>query len=99
MEENLEDYVGGKISPSERRILMTKWCGEAWEITSRNSVVRGFEKCGLSTNVDGSENQEVHIEKIPDYQMPLDDDEFNKDYTLDDDVESDDGVGKDESGC
>ena len=76
---------------------MTKWCGEAWEITSRSPVVGGFEKCGLSTNVDGSENQEVHIEKIPDYQMPLDDDEFNED--LDDDVESDDGVWKDESGC
>ena len=61
MEENLEDYFGGKISASERRVLMTKWCGEAWESTSRSSVVRGFKKCGLSTNVDGSENQEVHI--------------------------------------
>ena len=71
MEENLEDYVGGKISASERRILMTKWRGKAWENISRSSVLRGFKKCGLSTDVDGSENQEVHIEKIPGYQMPL----------------------------
>ena len=84
-----------KESASERRILTTKWCGETWESISRSSVVSGFKKCGLSTNVDDSENQEVQIEKIPDYQMSLDDDEFNKEYTLDDDVESDDGDGED----
>ena len=60
---------------------------------SWNSVLRGFS--GLSTNVDGSENQEVHIQKIPGYQIPFDDDEFYEEYTLDDDVESDDGNGKD----
>ena len=37
------------------------------------------------------ENQELHIEKIPDYQLPLDDDELNKEYTWDDSTESDDG--------
>ena len=74
---------------------MTKACGEAWESISRSSVVRGFNKCVLSTNMDVSKNQEVHIDKIPDYQMPLDDDEFNKEYTLDDDVESNDGDGED----
>ena len=64
MEENLEDYVGSKIV-SERCILMTKSCGKAWESISRSSVVREFKKCGISTNVDGSKNEEVHIEKIP----------------------------------
>ena len=54
-------------------------------------MVRGFKNCGLSTNVNGSENQEVHIEKIPNYQMPLDDDEFNEEYTSDDGVKGDDG--------
>ena len=47
----------------------------------RGSVVRGFKKCGLSTIVDGSKSQEVHIKKIPDYQMPLDDDKFNEKYS------------------
>ena len=37
------------------------------------------------------ENQEIHIEKIPDYQMPLNDHKSNKEYTLDDGTESDDG--------
>ena len=73
MEESLEDYVSGIISASQKRILLTKWCGEAWESISRSSIVRGFKKFGLSTNVDSSDNQEVHVEKIPDYQMPLND--------------------------
>ena len=44
MKENLENYVGGKISASETCILMTKWCGEAWESISRSSVVKGLKK-------------------------------------------------------
>ena len=44
----------------------------------RNSVPRGFKKYGLSTNVDGFENQKVLIEKIPDYQMILANDKLNK---------------------
>ena len=40
----VENYVGGKISASETCILMTKWCGEAWESISRSSVVKGFKK-------------------------------------------------------
>ena len=42
--------------------------------------------------------QEVHIEKLPDDQMPFDDDELNEEYTLDDndhDIESDNGDGDD----
>ena len=89
-----ENYVGDKISTSERRILMTTWSDEAWESIDRSSVERGFKKCGLSTNVDGSENPEVYIEKIPDYQIPLDDDEFNEEYTFDDDVEGEMVMGK-----
>ena len=87
MEENLEDYVGSKIV-SERCILMTKSCGKAWESISRSSVVREFKKCGISTNVDGSKNEEVHIEKIPklsnalrwQIQQKEDDDGDGEDY-------------------
>ena len=43
MKENFEDYVGSKISASKRQILITKWCGEAWESKSRNSVVMWSE--------------------------------------------------------
>ena len=43
MKDNFEDYVGSKISASERQILITKWCGEAWESESRNSIVMWSE--------------------------------------------------------
>ena len=63
---------------------MTKSCDEAWESIIKNLVAKGFKKYGLSTNVDGSKNQEVHIEKIPGYQIILGDHEPNEEYTLDD---------------
>ena len=44
----------------------------------RLQVVRALNKCGLRTKVDGSENQEVYIEKIPHYNMRLNDEEFNE---------------------
>ena len=62
IQENLEDYVGVKVSASKRCIFMRKWCGKAWDSISRSSVLRGFKKCGLSTDVDGFKNQEVHTE-------------------------------------
>ena len=76
---------------------MTKWCGKAWERKSRSSVVNEFKKCGLNISVGGSENQEVNIEKIPSYQIPLDDDELKEEYTLHDDGDGDDYV-ENESG-
>ena len=64
------------------------------ESISRNSVVREFKKYSLNTNEEKrKKRKEVHFEKIPDYQMPLD-----EEYTLDNDghdVESDEGDGDD----
>ena len=33
-------------------------------------VVRSFKKCGISLPLDESENGEVHIESVEDYQFP-----------------------------
>ena len=30
LDKNLDQYVNGKINASQRRVLMTKWVGEAW---------------------------------------------------------------------
>ena len=45
LEENLQRYTEGKISASERRVLVTKWVGKAWtEVGSnRDMVVRSFK--------------------------------------------------------
>ena len=66
MDKHLELYVEGKLSASQRRILMTKWVGQAWKKISRmkEPIISGFEKCGLSTSFDGSENAQVSIDSI-----------------------------------
>jgi hypothetical protein len=95
LDKNLESYVEGKISASARRVLMTKWVGAAWSKVGKmkESIVRSFKKCGLSVALDGSEDHEVNIEGIPDYQMPKPfvDDSFrllDDDDTDESDVES-----------
>ena len=55
----------GKISASERRVLVTKWVGKAWIC-----VVYSFKKRGISLSLDGSENGEIHIESIEEYELP-----------------------------
>ena len=47
---------------------------------TKTQFIRGFKKCGLSINLDGSENHEINIEKLPDYQMPTIDDESDEEY-------------------
>ena len=68
---------------------MTKWVGKAWFKVGemKDSIIRSFKKCGLSVALDGSENDEVSIEGLSEYQMPpvfVQDNE----YVLDDDDES-----------
>ena len=68
---------------------MTKWVGEAWSKVGKmkDSIIRSFKKCGLSVALDGSENDEVNIEGLPEYQMPSAFVQDNE-YVLDDDDES-----------
>ena len=52
---------------------MTKWVGEALSKVGKTkcvlSIISSFKKCGLSVGLDGSENDEVNIESLPEYQM------------------------------
>ena len=45
--------------------------GEAWEQLSLNKeiAVRAFKKCGISVAADGSENYEIHLEGLEDYEV------------------------------
>ena len=51
---------------------MTKWVGQAWKKISgiKESIIRCFQKCGLSGVLDGSKNAQVSIDGIPNYEMP-----------------------------
>ena len=77
LEENINDYLHGNFTASERRILLTKWIGQAWEQVSSNKdmVIRGFKKCGVSVAIDGSEDNELHIKDLKDYDIESDDDD------------------------
>ena len=35
MQENLNQYLNGKFTAGERRVLLTKWVGDAWEELSK----------------------------------------------------------------
>ena len=66
---NLTDYVQGTIPATERRILFTRWVGQAWEELSANKdmIKRSFKKCGISVAIDGSEDASINIEGLSDY--------------------------------
>ena len=51
---------------------MTKWVGQAWKKISgiKEWIIGSFKKCGLSVALDGSENAQVSIDSIQNYQMP-----------------------------
>ena len=55
-----------------RRVLVTKWVDKAWTEVGLNHdmVARSFKKCGISLSLDGSENGEIHIESIEEYELP-----------------------------
>ena len=80
-----------KLSASDRRILTTKWVAKAWARIKQNQdmIVRYFVKCGMSNNVDGSEDHLVNIRGLEDYQMPKPESEFHLLSDSDDDDDSD----------
>ena len=61
-----------KLPGSQQRILMTNWVGQAWKkiIGMKKSIIRCFKRCGLSVPLDGSDNAQVSIDEIPNYEMP-----------------------------
>ena len=73
-------------------MLTTKWVAEGWEKVSRDKEIikRSFVKYGISHNLDGTEDNDISIEGIPDYKLPHPDREFEMDDSSDE--EDDDEV-------
>ena len=76
LHDNVEGYLHGRFTAGERRVLISKWVGEAWEELSQNKevAVRSFKKCGISVAADGSEDFEIHLEGLEDYEVDQVDD-------------------------
>ena len=91
--DNLDAYVQGTISTKERRVLFTKWVGEAWEhvCQQKKAFIRSFRKCGISLPIDGSLDSEINIKGLESYVVGADvdidiDDDSNDPF---DDIDSD----------
>ena len=71
MHENVSLYVEGKITASQRRVLITKWVGQAWAevCTNKDMVCRAFAKCGISVPIDGSKDHLINIRGLTDYKV------------------------------
>ena len=91
LQENLTMYSEGKISASERRVLLTTWVGNACDevCSNKEMLQRSFKKCGINIKEDASENELVHIKGISEYVTLEADKEFHLD--ADEDNDSDEG--------
>ena len=105
MQDNLDGYLNGKITAGERRVLLSKWVGEAWEELSKNKdmIERSFKKCGISVAADGSEDFEIHLEGVENYRVTtndaLSDTEDPFEYVSDDSMEGDPFASLSDSDC
>ena len=71
------------MSVSERRILFTRWLGDAWEsfTTSpegQKQITDAFKSCGMYNDMDGKENHLVTLDQFKDYQHPAKSDPLEK---------------------
>ena len=72
-EANPDSWVPGKLSASERRILMTKWIGSAWETFCKNhedTIKASFVECGIAVAIDGTEDALIHVRGLDNYEVP-----------------------------
>ena len=53
--------AGNVRAPS--KLLCLCWVKEAWSCVSKEVVVKSFEVCGITVNVDGSEDMKIHCIK------------------------------------
>lgn len=88
MQDNLNAYVQGGIKAGVRRILFTKWIGEAWEQISSDveMIVRSFRKVGIAVLIDGSKDKdEININGLEDYEVEEDNSEDEESGSEDED--------------
>ena len=60
------------MTTSQRRVFITKLVGTARsEMSKKEDVIsRSFKKFGITLALDGSENVDLNIEGLKDYEMP-----------------------------
>ena len=69
-QERLNAWSDGKVSASERRILMTRWAGDAWDTLSSMTIIKAFKHCGVANDINGKENDKVRVQNLRTYKPP-----------------------------
>ncbi|KAK3285298.1 hypothetical protein CYMTET_7088 [Cymbomonas tetramitiformis] len=72
-DNNLAKWESGQFTASERRILLTHWCGQAWEKVSKmhDFAEKSFKGSGCLLTVDMSELKAVAPQNVPGYSKLL----------------------------
>lgn len=88
----LEKWTSGKFTARQRRVLMTKWAGDAFDkIVESRRIGRYFLKTGSLLRVDGRPNP-INVQGLPEYAFPPSDGSANVRLVIDlnsDDVSED----------
>jgi hypothetical protein len=72
VDEHEREWVEGKYTVSQRRVLLTKWVGQAWEdmyAEDSDMIRQAFVQVGLGLLIDGSRDHEIKIKDFPDVQV------------------------------
>jgi hypothetical protein len=72
IDENEREWVEGKYSVSQRRVLLTRWVVQAWEdmhSEDGDMIRQAFVQVGLGLPIDGSQDHEIKIKDFPDVQV------------------------------
>lgn len=72
IDQNEERWVAGKFTVGDRRVLLTKWVGQAWEEMYQEDgdmIRQAFEQVGLGLPVDGSQDYKIKIKDFPKVQV------------------------------
>ena len=58
LHKNLQLYTEGKLTASDKRVLIMKLVGDAWSVIKeeKEMIIWSFVECGLSNKLDGSED-------------------------------------------
>jgi hypothetical protein len=72
IDEHEVEWVEGKYSVSDRRVLLTKWVGQAWEdmhAEDGEMIRQAFKYVGLGLPIDSSQDHDIKIKDFPDVRV------------------------------
>ena len=77
--------AGKKKAPSRNQVL--RWVKDAWQEIPAEMVERSFKSCGISNALDGTEDDAVYSEEMPEL---AEEDEMEDEFATDSEEDDDD---------